>query len=115
MESTRRLDDSYYSILERLSSLQSAIGSLQDLSSHTKELRATFETEAKEVQDEVRHQIETFGGFEQQKARIQSLESRLQSSKAMTEVLSERLQTARSRAQVLENQEAEVQASISCE
>jgi len=114
MESTRKLDDVYYSILERLSTLQSTIGSLQDLSHHTKDLRTTFESDAREVETEVRDQMKVFGGFEKQKSRIQSLETRIKQSKDRTETLSERLEKAKEKVKLLETQEAEVQASISC-
>jgi chromosome segregation ATPase len=114
MDSTRKLDDIYYNILERLAGLQSTISSLQELSGHTKELRQNFDKEAEEVQNDITEQVDSFGGFEGQRSRINSLQSRIKESKSTTGSLTERLEAARDRVQVLENQEAEVQASITC-
>jgi chromosome segregation ATPase len=114
MESIHKLDDVYYSILERLSTLQHTIGGLQVLSMQTKDLKTTFDEEAKQIGEDVDKQIVTFGGFSKQKMRIEQLESRIHEGRARTERLTERLEVARDRVQNLENQEAEVQASISC-
>ncbi|KAF2675455.1 hypothetical protein BT63DRAFT_38238 [Microthyrium microscopicum] len=112
MESTRKLDDIYYNILERLSGLQSTIGSLHELSGHTKDLRHNFDKEAAEVKKDITEQVDSFGGFETQRSQINELQSRIGGSKSTTDKLTKRLEAARNRIQVLENQEAEVQASI---
>jgi chromosome segregation ATPase len=114
MESVHKLDDVYYSILERLSSLQNTIGGLQDLAAQTKDLRETFDDDAKTIEKDIGKQVVAFGGFSKQKSKIEELESRIRDGRTRTERLTERLEIARDRVQLLETQEAEVQASISC-
>lgn len=114
MESTRNLDSIYYTILERLSTLQSTIRSLQDLSDDTKELRSSFDADAEEVETSISEQIKSFGGFKKQRQYIDSMQTRIRQSKEKTDKLSERLDVARGKLMVLENQESEVQASINC-
>jgi hypothetical protein len=113
METTRKLDDIYYSILEKMSHVQSTISSLQDLSNLTKSLCHGFEEDAIEIQRDVQDQLDAFGGFNTQKSRIESLEWRLKTSKDTTGALTERLDAAHERLRALETQEAEVQATIS--
>jgi chromosome segregation ATPase len=114
MESVNKLDVVYYSILERLSSLQSTIGGLQDLATQTKDLRETFDDDAKAIKKDIGKQVVAFGSFSKQKAKIEKLELRIRDGRTRTERLTERLEVARDRVQLLETQEAEVQASISC-
>jgi predicted RNase H-like nuclease (RuvC/YqgF family) len=115
MDTTRRLDNVYYSILEKLSMLQSTIGSLRDLSNQTRDLGIWFDSDANQVKTEIQEQINIFGGFEKQNQRIESLEYRIKQSKERTDSLTQRLGAARERVGALENQEAEVQATITCE
>jgi chromosome segregation ATPase len=114
MDTTRRLDNIYYSILEKLSILQSTLIGLQGLSDQTKQLVKTFDTDADRVKNEVQEQINSFGGFAKQNQRIESLEYRIKQSKEKTDTLTKRLDAARDRVKALENQEAEVQATITC-
>jgi chromosome segregation ATPase len=114
MESDHKLDDVYYSILERLSSLQNTIGGLRDLAAQTKGLRETFDDDAKVIEKDIGKQVVAFGGFSKQKSKIEELESRIRDGRTRTERLTERLEIARDRVQSLETQEAEVQANISC-
>jgi len=112
MSTTRKLDDIYYSILEKVSILQSTVGSLQELSSLTRQLRHDFDDEAETLQDDMQEQINGFGGFNLQKSRIDSLESRIKGSREKADKLSERLQAAQERIHVLEVKEGEWQTTV---
>src|ERR1700712_5283754 len=93
-ETTRKLDDIYYSILEKMSHVQVTISSLQDLSNLTKSLCHGFDEDAIEIQRDVQDQLDAFGGFNTQKSRIESLEWRLKTSQDTTGSLTERLDAA---------------------
>jgi predicted nucleic acid-binding Zn-ribbon protein len=114
METTKTLDNVYYSILEKLDTLRSTVSGMQKLADKTKTLGVEFDRDAKNVKSEVEQQLHVFEGFERPKQKIESLESRVKNSKERTEALTTRLQAARDRVKALENQEEEVQASITC-
>ena len=67
---TRRLDNTYYGVLEKHSVLQSTITSMKELASMTKQLNEKFKTESEEVTRDVEIQLDGFAGFEDQKKRI---------------------------------------------
>lgn len=113
IETTRKLDDVYYSVLEKMSNIHATISSLQDLSTLTKSLCHGFESDAANLQSALERQTSAFGGFHSQKSRIESLEWRLKASQDKSAALTVRLQDASTRVQALEDQEAEVQATIS--
>lgn len=112
MSTTRKLDDIYYSILEKVSTLKNIIGSLQELSSLTKQLRHDFDDRAEDLKDDMQEQINGFGGFNVQKDRIDGLESRVKKSREKADMLSDRLRAAQERIQVLEVREGEWQAMV---
>lgn len=112
MSTTRKLDDIYYSILEKASTLQSTISNLQDLSSLTKQLRHDFDDSAGNLKDDVQEQINGFGGFNVQKERIDGLEGRVERSREKADKLSERLRAAQERIGLLESREGEWQTTV---
>lgn len=115
MKTTRQLDDVYYSILEKLSVLQSTISNLQDLSSMTRDLHKEFQSETGTFESEMREQIDAFAGFDNPKQRIGDFESRIKTSKARADELSARLESARARVLALESEEKEYQDMVSRE
>ena len=112
MDTTRRLDDIYYSILERVSQLHSTIDNLQELSSLTRNLNRRFDQEAEELQRDLEDHMSTFGGFQVQKSRIGSLETRLQRSRDKSGRLNDRLEAARKKIAALGTREGEWQATV---
>lgn len=111
--STRRLDTTYYSILEKISSLRSTIGSLQELSTASATLRHDFEQRTGEIVSQVNDQISDYHAFEEQQSRVQEFEQRINASVERSIVLNQRLEAARDQAEVWSKRETEWQARTS--
>lgn len=87
----RRLDDTYYSILENISKLQSLIVSSQELSSLTSKLQFDFENDKEGLERDIQHQIHEFRGFEAQRAKIEHLGQRMKAARERVADLRSRL------------------------
>jgi predicted RNase H-like nuclease (RuvC/YqgF family) len=94
---SRRLDDTYYFILEKVSILRQTISSLQELSGLTKELHDNFESGAEELVDDIKGQVESSENFETQQKQIAALEERLKAGKEKADALTARLAEAKER------------------
>ncbi|KAI9847202.1 MAG: hypothetical protein M1837_003066 [Sclerophora amabilis] len=106
---TRRLDDVYYSILEKLSTLHSTVSSLQDLTRLSHQLHENFEGEARVAESEVQDEIDGFGSFDTQQTKIRRLQGRVYEGKEKVEILGHRLEKVRSRVEKWEQKESEWQ------
>ena len=115
MTTTRRLDDTYYAILEKVSNLRSMIEDLHNLSQFTKNLHHDFSTDSSGLQTDIQGQIDRFGGFKEQQNRIGDFEDRLKASKEKAENLQKRLETAKATMEAREKSEEESQAKASRE
>jgi chromosome segregation ATPase len=114
MKTTRRLDDLYYTLLEKLSGLRSTINNLQELSGLTAQLHTHFREDTTELTSDLQRQIEAFGGFKAQQVKIETIDGRVRQSKSRADGLSERLEKARKRVSALEEREKEWQDSVNC-
>ncbi|KIW07625.1 uncharacterized protein PV09_01572 [Verruconis gallopava] len=112
LKTTRRLDDLYYDLLERVANLQSTISNLQELSNLTAQLHKQFRKETDELTSDLQKQIDGFEGFKTQQRTIDTLDTRVRESKRKADKLSERLEAAREKVSVLEVQEKEWQDSV---
>jgi hypothetical protein len=110
LKTSRRLDDTYYSILEKVSVLRQTIGSLQELSGLTKELHENFESDTKELLDDVQGQIDGFGAFDSQQKQIVDMEERVKAGKNKADSLTERLARAKDRVDARARSEVEWEA-----
>lgn len=111
-DSTRRLDTTYYSILEKLSTLQGTINALRELSSLTRSLTSDFETEAADVVEDITAQLETFStGLGDQEDKIQTLGERVKGGRQKVRVLGDRLESVRARVEGWERSENEWQVT----
>lgn len=110
LKTSRRLDDTYYSILEKVSILRQTIGSLQELSGLTKELHETFEADTKELAGDIRGQFEGFGNFEAQKHQVTTLETRIKVGRERADALKLRLAEARKNVEARAESEAQLEA-----
>lgn len=110
LKTSRRLDDTHYSILEKVAVLRQTIGTLQELSSLTKELQVNFESDTKELVEDVTGQVEGFDGLKTQQEQVASLEERIKAGKERADALTERLAQAKQRVDARAKAEAEWQA-----
>ncbi|OCK81029.1 hypothetical protein K432DRAFT_416311 [Lepidopterella palustris CBS 459.81] len=113
LKTTRRLDDTYYSILEKVSMLRATIGNLQELSNLTIELHDRFENDADELEGDIQGQIDAFNEFEVQQKQVDKLEMRIKGGNEKASALNERLEKARKRVEVREKIEAEWDSKMS--
>ncbi|KAL5379788.1 hypothetical protein DPSP01_008258 [Paraphaeosphaeria sporulosa] len=109
MKTSRRLDDTYYSLLERVATCRQTIGSLQELSNLANELHHNFEADTQELAEDVEGQFEGFNNFETQQGQVAALERRIQAGKEKAEALNGRLADARSRVDKRMKLEAELE------
>lgn len=109
LKTSRRLDDTYYSLLERVAACRQTIGSLQELSNLTNELHHNFETDTQELAEDVEGQLEGFNNFETQQEQVTALERRIKAGKDKAEALNDRLAKARSRVDKRMKLEAELE------
>ncbi|KAF1837520.1 hypothetical protein BDW02DRAFT_566006 [Decorospora gaudefroyi] len=107
LKTSRRLDDTYYSILEKVSVLRQTIGTLQELSGLTKELHDNFEHDTTELVDDVTGQVEAFDGFKAQQKQVNDLEARIQAGKEKADSLASRLTRAQERVDARAKSEAQ--------
>jgi hypothetical protein len=106
---TRRLDDTYYAVLEKLGMLQSTIVALKELAGMSQQTSKQFQRESEDIVREITSQIESFGGFTQQERRIQSLTARIHGGRDKVKALSERVDVVRGRIEAWERADREWQ------
>ncbi|KAF2498919.1 hypothetical protein BU16DRAFT_482081 [Lophium mytilinum] len=112
LNSTRRTDDTYYSILEKIAVLRSTIGELQELSNLTKELHEDFQNDADELEEEIIGQMDGYHEFEPQEQQMDVLEERVKAGREKARALNARLDDARKRVDIRERLEQEWEVKI---
>ncbi|KAK4193420.1 hypothetical protein QBC35DRAFT_105572 [Podospora australis] len=106
---TRRLDDTYYSVLEKLGALQNTIAGLKELAGLHRELPSSFNKDADEIVEDVGTQLDAFGQFEDQQQLIESLQGRIYTGREAIKSLSERVDVVRARIENWERADREWQ------
>ncbi|ORY66389.1 uncharacterized protein BCR38DRAFT_484025 [Pseudomassariella vexata] len=94
---TRRLDESYYAILEKLSMLQNTILVLKELAGMAQNTDDTFKADSQGLIIEVESQLNAVGHFDEQEKRIASLQYRIFTGRQRAQKLSERVDLVRER------------------
>ncbi|KAI1096281.1 hypothetical protein F5B19DRAFT_438594 [Rostrohypoxylon terebratum] len=94
---TRRLDDTYYAVLEKLSTLQGTIVALKELAGMSQQLDENFKTESQGLVSELEQQANSFGRFDDQQRRIEELQGRIHEGRGKVEALSKRVDVVRDR------------------
>jgi hypothetical protein len=92
---TRRLDDTYYSVLERLGLMQSTVVALKEVAAMSQDMNGVFESESRELVTSIESQVDAFGQFEDHQSRIDRLKARIQLGRENVRVLSERVDVVR--------------------
>jgi len=109
MATTRRFEDTYYSVLEKLGTLQNTIVALKELAGLSREMNLAFTTEAEELVTDVGSQLDGFGQFEDQQRRIEKLQSRISAGRDRIKILSKRVDVVGERIENWENADKEWQ------
>lgn len=93
----QRLDNTYYSVLEKLGSLRNTITSVKELSVMTRRLNEEFQTEGDAVAKEVGASLDAFQNFEFQQKRIEELAARVKTGRDKVKLLGGRVDKVRNR------------------
>ncbi|KAJ5808946.1 hypothetical protein N7474_010215 [Penicillium riverlandense] len=110
---TRRLDYTYYNLLEKVTALNATIASFQELSDSASTLLNDFERETAGLDQEIRKQINELKGFEPQVQKADALEERMKTGRRRVEDLGNRLEAVRQEIDRWERREAEWQTRVS--
>lgn len=110
MQSTRQLDDTYYSILEKAENMRNTLAEMQRLADESRAAREKFEAEAAGLRDETERTMDGFGEFKKAEESIDGYVTRLAEAKAKTDGLNERLEGARKRVEAYEKRYRDSQA-----
>lgn len=94
-ETTRLLDDTYSSVLEKMGTLRSTIQGLKELALQSRETSESFGREAAEIKDEVDKQIHGFNNFQEHEERIRVLRTRVDVSRDKISSLGRRVDVVR--------------------
>ncbi|KAL3427620.1 hypothetical protein PVAG01_01129 [Phlyctema vagabunda] len=94
---TRRLDTTYYAVLEKLSALQNTIQNLKELSLMARRLDEDFQTESADLIKDVNTQLDSLNNFNEQHRSIEDLDTRVTKGRAKIKTLAERVDIVRKR------------------
>jgi Sec-independent protein translocase protein TatA len=92
---TSRLDNTYYTVLETFSTLQSSITSLKELSLLASQLDNDFNNESESITKEIQEQLDGFEGFDAQQKNIETMQYRIQSGREKVKKLADRVEVVR--------------------
>lgn len=109
LASTTRLSDSYNSVSDKLATLKSTIVALKELAGLSHQMNSTFAAEAENLVADVNFQLDGFGQFEEQQARIEKLQARIHAGRDKVKVLSKRVDVVRERIENWERADKEWQ------
>jgi len=93
---TRRLDYTYYALLEKVGNLVATIQSFQSLSTQSRHLIENFATETGKLDQDIKRRANVFrSGFNDREKRVADLQARSKEASAKTQDLGRRLENAR--------------------
>lgn len=110
---TRRLDYTYYNLLEKTTALSSTISSFQELSDSASTLLSDFERETANLDQYIRKQINELKGFQPQMQKADMLEKRMKQGQQRVEELGNRLEAIRREIDSWEQRESDWQSRTS--
>ncbi|KAG5925472.1 hypothetical protein E4U42_004263 [Claviceps africana] len=88
---TKRLDDTYYSVLERMSTLANTVTALRELARASRDICETFDRDARDLESDIIRQLSTAGQFEDKQRRIAALQKRIYESRDKIAALASRV------------------------
>lgn len=104
-----RLNETYYSVLQKLTALQNTILALEDLAHASTATNNGFIAESQSVIAEAQAQLDAFGDFSEQQARVQALQDRVHGGRERIAALSARVDVVRQRVETWERADREWQ------
>lgn len=107
VNATRQLDNTYYSVLEKLSTLHNTISSLKELANMTRKLNEDFKVDSAEVVKDVTIELDRFEGFGDQERKIEALAARVKTGRERIKTLGSRVNIVRERVSCWEQAEME--------
>lgn len=103
---TRRLDYTYYNVLEKMGNLEAIVQSFRSLSSQIRDLIDNFTREASTLEMDVVTKVETFRtSFDEREVRVKQLEERGARANSKAQELRARFENARQRVDAWEKKE----------
>ncbi|PGH08025.1 hypothetical protein GX51_01466 [Blastomyces parvus] len=110
---TRRLDTTYYALLEKVSRLHSAIYSFHTLSTAASSLHADFTRETDNLSHDTTAQVDEFHtAFTAQIQRIEALEGRMRAGAEKAAALNRRMEIVREKIEAWDRREGEWQRRV---
>lgn len=109
---TRRLDYTYYNLLEKVTALNTTIGSFQGLVDSTSTIFDEFEREVAGMYQEINRQVGELGEFQPQLEKIEALEERMKRGREKAEALEGRLEKMKDEVSRWEKREVEWQSRV---
>ncbi|KAH6692325.1 hypothetical protein F5X68DRAFT_200672 [Plectosphaerella plurivora] len=106
---TQRLDEMYYSVLEKTSMLQNTVAAMKELAGSAQEVKESFDRDAAEVVRDAEGQLGMLGQFEGHEQRIQAMQGRIQAGRTRLETLSARVDVVKTRVEGWERADLEWQ------
>ncbi|KAL4971852.1 hypothetical protein BDW66DRAFT_16732 [Aspergillus desertorum] len=106
---TRRLDYTYYGLLEKIAALNVTIASFQELSDTMFKLFDDFQLETTGLEQDIRKQIGDLHDFQPQLQRIEALEERMRASQTRAKALGNKLDAMRNEIERWDKREMEWQ------
>ncbi|KAI1178759.1 hypothetical protein F4777DRAFT_536662 [Nemania sp. FL0916] len=104
-----RLDETYSSVLQRLSSLQATIAAMKELAVILQDANKDFTRESHVLVNEIESQLGVYDQSTDQKERIQDLQARIHAVRTTVQGLSQRVDTVRERVEDWEKADKEWQ------
>ncbi|KAF5669825.1 septum formation initiator domain-containing protein [Fusarium heterosporum] len=98
----RRLDETYYAVLQKMSTLQSTVSALKELAEESQSIHHNFEKDASEIENDITSQIAAMGQFKEHQENIESLQTRVQNGRARIRALSDRVDIVREQVELWE-------------
>ncbi|KAM5365017.1 hypothetical protein ACJZ2D_011212 [Fusarium nematophilum] len=105
----RQLDDTYYAVLEKMTTLQSTVAALKELAEEAQSIHHNFEKDSREIENDITTQIASMGQFKEHQENIESLQTRIQDGRARIHALSNRVDVVRERVELWERLDKESQ------
>lgn len=94
---SRRLDDAYYAVLEKMSMLHKTVAGLKDVAEMSQDVYESFERDSRRLENEFATQVGSMGHFQTQQSKITSLQSRIREGRDKMKSLTDRVDNVRRR------------------